>query len=266
MTDFGTSDEYVGVMKGAILSVCPQCVPIDICHEIPPQDASAAARMIESTYKYFPSGTIHMIVVDPGVGSDRAIIAALGDDHYFISPDNGCLDMLRRKGVLDKVHKVENSDFFLNPISRTFHGRDIFAPAAAHLASGIPLDAMGPPMLLSRMKRLDVTLPKINSDGILIGAVTGIDRFGNLLTDLSEKILSESGMLEKAECLQIRIHSHTLHGLKNAYAEVEKGKPLAIIGSRGYVEISVCCGRADHYFKANTGDIIPVFTKKIRSE
>lgn len=144
MTDFGVIDEYVAIMKGAILSVNSSAKIIDITHQIDPQDLIGAAYRIESVYKYFPVGTIHAIVVDPGVGSERSIIAVKMFDHIFLAPDNGVLTLLLNEGKTSAIVRIENSKYFLKSISRTFHGRDIFASVSAHLSKGLPIEWLGP--------------------------------------------------------------------------------------------------------------------------
>lgn len=144
LTDFGTQDEYAGVMKGVILSLHPAALIVDISHQIAPQDVMQAAYMLRSSWQYFPAGTVHVTVVDPGVGGKRDILAAQYKRHFFLAPDNGILSMLAEEGDFQSLIRVENSGYFRNSVSRTFHGRDIFAPVAAHLSMGVKPENFGP--------------------------------------------------------------------------------------------------------------------------
>ncbi|MEA3434835.1 MAG: SAM-dependent chlorinase/fluorinase, partial [Thermodesulfobacteriota bacterium] len=142
-TDFGTDDEYVGIMKGVILSLNPSAVIVDITHHIDPQDLLQAAYTIYSSYRYFPQKTVHVVIVDPTVGSNRKIIAFKIDDHIFLAPDNGVLTLLINERKINSIGRIDNTNYFLDPVSRTFHGRDIFAPVSAHLSMGVPIKKLG---------------------------------------------------------------------------------------------------------------------------
>ena len=148
LTDFGTEDAYVGVMKGVILSINPSAEVVDVCHYINPQDLIEAAYLIKSSYRYFPKGTIHIIVVDPGVGGNRLIVAVKLSGHIFLAPDNGVLTLLLDEGEVDTIVRVENTHYFLNSISQTFHGRDIFAPVGSHLSRGVFIENLGSKLIL----------------------------------------------------------------------------------------------------------------------
>jgi S-adenosyl-L-methionine hydrolase (adenosine-forming) len=182
-TDFGLLDPYVGQLKGALLKGCPSATIIDLTHAIPAWDVDAAAVTIHTSYAFFPSGTIHLIIVDPGVGSRRSILVAAGDTHYFIAPDNGILSQLVLDRTIETIHRVEHPDFFGTDVSPTFHGRDIMAPVAAALAQGVGLAYFGPVVSPSAIRMIIV--PSVLAEaGCLHGQVQRIDHFGNVRTSL----------------------------------------------------------------------------------
>ena len=251
-TDFGTSDLYVGVMKGVILSINPQAQIVDITHAVPPQDIHAAAFLVDSGYGYFPTGTIHLIVVDPGVGSQRRAVACQTEHGCFVCPDNGVLSAILRDEVCYRVVAVENLAYCLPQISNTFHGRDIFAPVAAHLSQGVPLDDLGQP--IDDLVRFPIPAPQM-TDSEIIGHVLWVDRFGNLITNISDETLKsfdiQSGFV-------IKVGSMTLDRLNRSYAESEVGELLAIIGSFGRLEISINQGSAASTLGLKQGDAITI--------
>ena len=259
LTDFGLADEYAGVMKGVILAIHPAAAIVDISHEIPPQDVSSAVRMLRSAYRYFPKGTVHVCVVDPGVGTDRAILAARAEDHVFVAPDNGVLFPLLREAKVDQIVRVERPEFFLPEISQTFHGRDIFAPVAAHLLRGVSITALGRPFPLDQMVPLRLSKPRTNPCGSLAGTITGADRFGNLLTDIEPRhidLLTEAGLP-----VEILVGGITICGLSRTYGDADGKTCLAIFGSRGYLEIVVSGGNARRRLNVKTGDSVCVRRK-----
>jgi S-adenosylmethionine hydrolase len=258
LSDFGLYDEYVGVMKGVILSISPLARIIDLTHQVEPQDLVSAAYRIQTAYRYFPQGTVHVAVVDPGVGSRRAIIAVALKGHFFVAPDNGLLTLVVDKETPDRVVRVENPSFFLNDVSATFHGRDILAPVAAHLTLGVKLDRLGPAIDPAVMQRLKIGPPSFESDGTLAGTVILIDRFGNLVTNIDAGLLEAVGDKRCGDGITVRLGKHRIKGLAPSYSSVAHDAPLAILGSRGYLEIAVNCGRADEYFKACKGDRVYV--------
>jgi len=257
-TDFGLSDEYVGVMKGVILSLNPNATMIDITHQVDPQDVLQAAGLIRSAYRYFPAGTVHLVVVDPGVGTGRPILSAEGGGHRFVAPDNGILAPLRQDGVIQTVYRVENSDYFLHPVSSTFHGRDIFAPVTAHLSAGLSPAALGPAVSPAEMAGLDLPTPTSSASGDLWGAVLFIDHFGNLITNIDAEHLEKWRDSAHREKLTINIGSHHIRGLSPSYESAGFQKPLAIIGSRGYLEIAVNRGNARHILGAGKRDRVSI--------
>jgi len=258
LTDFGLNDEYVGTMKGVILSVNPSAMIIDITHNIDPHDITQAAFTIKSSYKFFPKGTVHVTVVDPGVGGSRVIIAIEMAGHTFLAPDNGILTLLIEERNIDKIIRVDNKKFFLKSISQTFHGRDIFAPVSAHISSGTKINNIGTPINKNDLVKLSIPEPRISGKGELIGAIISIDRFGNLITNIDLKCIENFCRPGGGKKPEIRIGNNKIIGLSTSYENNELNSPLAIIGSRGYLEIAVNCGSAKDYFKAEKGDTITV--------
>ncbi len=240
LTDFGLQDGYVGAMHGVIYSICPEARIVDLTHGVPPQNVEAAAFLLRAHSRYFPHGTIHVAVVDPGVGSSREIILAVDDRYFYLAPDNGLLTFLQgRPGV--RFYAANNPDYWLPAVSNTFHGRDIFAPLAAHLASGVAIEAM------FRPKKQIHPLPEAEAEDAgheIRGRVIYHDRFGNLITNISRASVGE------------RVPQMVLFGdelrlpLVNSYASVPVNAPLAIWGSFDYLEIAVNHGNAAQEFQA----------------
>lgn len=264
LTDFGTDDEYVGVMKGVILSILPSAAIVDISHHIPPHDVEGAAWFILTYPVYFPPGTIHVAVVDPGVGTQRGIIAAAMRNQVFIAPDNGLLTRLLAKSVPDTLIRIEAPQYCLSPISRTFHGRDVFAPIAAHLASGIDLKKLGPRLAAQQVVRLSSAEPRLSENHEIVGRIVWVDRFGNLITNIEAGLLTKTGFEKNSQGLVIRLGNGRIRGISHRYADAGAGKPVALVGSRGCLEIAVNQGSARTYFAAASGDPIRINPADIR--
>lgn len=258
LTDFGIEDAYVGTIKGVILSVNPSAMIVDITHQIDPQDLIEAAYVIKSSYRYFPKGTVHVIVVDPGVGSDRAIVALEMMGHIFLAPDNGVLTLLMDEGRLDSITRVNNSHYFLEPLSQTFHGRDIFAPVGAHISKGVDLKKLGSGLDRNDLVHLSIRKPSISDEGELVGTIVSVDRFGNCITNIDFNCLEKFYKPGSEKNLVIAIGEYEIKGLSKSYDGVGLKQPLAIIGSLGYLEIALNCGRASRHFGAEKGDTIRV--------
>jgi hypothetical protein len=236
LTDFGMADGYVGVMHGVILRINPQAIVVDVCHDVPAQDVQAAAFVLSTTYPYFPDDAIHVAVVDPGVGSERRAIAVRTQRGTFIAPDNGLLSyVFAREAVSEMVH-LSNTRYWLTPLSATFHGRDLFAPVAAHLSLGVPLAEMGAPLL--DPVRFAVPQARRQVDGDICGEVLHIDRFGNLVTNVP------GIWLAAGQPWSVHIAGRDVSGPLQAYALAGEGELLSIIGSSGYLEIAVRNGNA----------------------
>jgi len=236
LTDYGLQDPYAGVMKGALLSANPEARIVDITHDIPPQDIREGSRVLSAARPYFPTGTVFVAVVDPGVGSSRAILGVETDRHFFLAPDNGLLGFLDRDGGIRRIVQVREPKYFLKPLSRTFHGRDIFAPVAGHLSRGVDLARFGPSV--NRLTTAESVAPRKAANGDLQGEVVSIDRFGNLITNIPGELLPD------ARDIRITVGRRNVHALSRSYADTKKGDLLALVGSTGHLEISVNHGSA----------------------
>lgn len=243
-TDFGTKDEYVGTMKGVIKTINPDTQFIDISNEIPSWDIKRAAFYIGYAYRFFPEKTIHVVIVDPGVGTKRNILCVDTEMQVFLAPDNGVLSVVLDKEKSARVYKVSNKRYMLNNISHTFHGRDIFAPVAAHMSKGITPDKIG--HRLKTFKKLDRIHPILIKEK-LIGEVVYADRFGNMITNIDFEILSKL-FKSKKENPKIKIGNFYINRLLSSYEESDSDKPFAIFGSKGLLEISVKKGSARDFF------------------
>lgn len=254
-TDFGLRDPYVGAMKGVILRQNPQAQIVDLCHFISPQAIHEASFYLRGSWEYFPPGTIHVAVVDPGVGSKRSILIARIGSHLFLAPDNGLLTELLREG--SSVWKLEESRFALPSTGRTFHGRDIFAPAAGKLSAGLALEDAGYPV--ESWHRAPLPQPKTTAEN-LTGEVLLVDRFGNLITNITEADLEKAFRDERAG-LQISLGSTSLTGIAGTYRDGAPGKPLALIGSYGHLEIAIPMGNAAESLCAGAGIAVRILPK-----
>lgn len=254
LTDFGIQDEYVGVIKGVISGLNPTVTIIDVTHDIAPQDVVAAAYTLKAAFAFFPQGTIHVAVVDPGVGTRRDILAVRCAGHLFMAPDNGLLGPTLAAHWPESGYRVENEKLFRQPVSRTFHGRDVFAPVAAHLSRGMPLEALGPPLDFKRLQPLSVKEPRLNASGTIEGEIVGVDRFGNLITNISSKHLSMLGIGE----IEVSLSGHTVVGVSDTYAQGASGDILALIGSRDCLEIAVNSASAFNILNLGQGEIVRV--------
>jgi len=256
LTDFGIEDEYVGLMKGVILAFHPSATIVDITHHIDPQDIVQAAYLIRCCYSYFPRGTIHLVVVDPGVGSDRSIIAVQTEKYCFVAPNNGVLTFVFDAERSVRIVRVADPAYFLHPVSDTFHGRDIFAPVGAHLGEGLDIRRLGPDVDGRFLVRVKAPEPYLSSQGELVGEVVWIDRFGNLITNVDSNRLHAFRKAGPEKRLGISVRSLLIEGLSGRYGDVAPKRTLALIGSRGYLEIAVNCGSARQRFKAEKGDAV----------
>ncbi len=250
LTDFGLTDPYVGVMKGVILGIVPEATLVDLTHDIPAQDVGCAAFVLSTAIDYFPPGTIHVIVVDPGVGSQRRPIAVKTDQAFFVAPDNGVLTLaLVRQPPTEIVH-LTNPAYWLPEVSTTFHGRDIFAPVAAHLARGVPITDLGTP--IREIVYLPARVPTQDADGKTLGEIQHIDRFGNCITNIP------ASMLDPNISLIVKVAGQSIPGISSTYATVEPGAPVALIGSSGFLEIAIRNGNAAEQFSIEVGDPVVI--------
>jgi S-adenosylmethionine hydrolase len=250
ITDFGLNDPYVGQLKGAALTRNPQVRLIDLCHSISPQDIPNAAVNLHSSYVHFPAGSVHLVVVDPGVGSQRRLLAAASADHFFIAPDNGIFSLLLRDAVLHQVHVIENQQLFNRRISTTFHGRDIMAPVAAALAGGMNLSEVGPDCSLESCVRLSLPVAVI-SRSVVRGEVLQVDHFGNIRTSIIARDLA--GFPDRNRWT-VSCGEALISDISRTYAEVPVGSLTAVFDSNGYLEIVVNQGSAALLIQAKNGD------------
>ena len=285
-TDFGTEDAYVGVMKGVILGINPRASIVDITHQVQPQSIGDGAFIIGSNHRYFPRGTLHIIVVDPGVGTPRDAVLLVSHSAMFLAPDNGVLSYVLREGFHEapggseespaphvtadgvavglpqsySAYRLTNSDYWLHPVSSTFHGRDIFAPVAAHISLGVPLDRLG--QRVNRLACLPQKQPHWDGE-TLVGHIVYIDRFGNLITNIPAYLLPPERKVE------VEVLGQRIVGLSDNYEErtsQEGTGLLAIIGSYGNLEVSVRNGSAAHELEAATDDPVWVETYLLKPE
>lgn len=246
LTDFGTQDIYVGVMKGVILSICPQARLVDLSHAVPPQSVAIGAWFLRAAVEYFPAGTVHLAVVDPGVGSERAPIAVVTERGHLVGPDNGLLHAAAQALGIREVRALENAELFRRPVSQTFHGRDIFAPVAAHLAAGMSPEGLG--TALPGLAALPSPAPRREQNSIH-GEVIFADRFGNLITNVPAELVAQLSPAGAS------VDAGTVSGLPivAAYAAVPPGSALALIGSWGLLEVAVRDGSAAEQLKIPVG-------------
>lgn len=250
-TDFGLADPYVGIMKGVVLRINPAARLVDLSHQVPQQDIRHGAYLIASSYAYFPPDVVHVVVVDPGVGSDRRGIAVRTEQGAFVAPDNGVLSLvLNREAVLEAVVLAEPA-YWLSPISATFHGRDVFAPVAAHLTLGVPLAALGPPA--ANLATFPVSRPYRRSAGAILGEVVHVDRHGNLITNLPwhDEVFRPGPA-------RVEIGGVVIQSVRHTFSSVEPGELVAYVGSGGTLEIGVRDGNASKALNVCVGDAVAV--------
>ncbi|MGD9041183.1 MAG: SAM-dependent chlorinase/fluorinase [Desulfobacteraceae bacterium] len=259
-TDFGLSDPYVAMMKGVILSINPGSQIVDISHQIRAGAIIQAAGLVHETFPFFPKGTVHVAVVDPGVGSERRPMGMEAGGHFFVGPDNGIFWPIIAGQKKTRIIHLTESTYFLPSISPTFHGREVFAPVAAHLSQGVPLKRMGAE--LSNPVKLHVPKPR-EERGVLYGLITRVDNFGNLISNIHRKDLES--FLQSFEPM-IEVRDLTIKTLHPTYADVQEGEPLALINSSDWLEIAVNLGRATQYAGLAPEEIIGAEVKVSKSK
>lgn len=232
LSDFGTRDHYAGTMKGVILGICPDATLVDISHEIAPHDVLMAALELAASYRYFPQGTIFLTVIDPGVGSSRRAIAADTGEYRFIAPDNGVLTAVFTETPPKKVVELTERRYARPTVSRTFEGRDRFAPAAAWLARGIQLTALG--RSISDYHKIEIPVPR-SVDGALSGTVLRVDRFGNLVTNIDRRTFER---FAEAAPIQIEAGAHRVGRLVATYNDIGPDEVCALFGSTDHLELA----------------------------
>jgi S-adenosylmethionine hydrolase len=243
LTDFGSADPYVGVMKGVIATICPDATVIDVTHEVPPQDVRTGAFFVERSFRYFPPGTVHVAVVDPGVGTARKPIALRAEGHLFVGPDNGIFGFASRPRAVILTQKK----YFRGTISNTFHGRDIFAPVAAHLARGTPFENFGPPT--KSLVRLSELAPRRTRGGMRARVVC-VDRFGNLITNLE---LASFTSLRRP---LLKAGTFTATSIAKSYGSVARGELALVLGGYDRLEIAARDGSAAKVLGLGAGALV----------
>ena len=249
LTDFGTQDHYVAAMKGVILSVNRKAVIVDITHEIEPQNVTSAAFVLRCCYREFPPSTVFCCVVDPGVGSDRRAVIVNTSGQSFVGPDNGLFSFLYEENA--NVTSIENDQFFRKPVSATFHGRDIFAPVAAHLSLGVPPHEFGPQ--ITDPVTLTDARPEQMDETTIEGSVIHIDHFGNIVTNITADMAGKAFQLEVAGL--------PVNDMRERYAGTPAGQPFAIVGSSGLIEISINGGSAAEIMRVSVGSPVIIRQK-----
>lgn len=242
LTDLGTKDTYVGVMKAVLLGLCPQARIVDLCHDIAPQDIQQAAYLLDTAWQYCPEGTVHVVVVDPGVGSQRRVLAVDAHGQQFVAPDNGVLTYVLMGARDCRAFAIQKEQYLLPEVSPTFHGRDILAPVAARLASGLPTEAVGPAVEDS-LELFRISRP-VSGEAGLEAHVIHVDRFGNLVTDLSEADLVTWQRERQSRRVIVQVANSTIEGIGLTYAGAQPGELIALFGSTGRLEIAVSMGSA----------------------
>jgi len=264
-TDFGLDDGYVAAMKGVILGINPGATIVDICHSIKPQTVRQGAFVLSTAFSYFPQDTVHLVVVDPGVGGPRRAIILETDNAIFVAPDNGVLSYVIQASISKRISRptlmklppelqafeITNSKYWHHPVSPTFHGRDVFAPVAAHVSLGIPLNELG--QAITSVSVFPPPRPQTDATGNLIGHILHIDHFGNLITDITSQDLPSRGY-------SIQVAGHQIDSLSHSYEQSRD--LLALIGSSGRLEIALKGGNAARLLGIKSGDELQVTRRR----
>lgn len=248
-TDFGQAGGYAGAVKGVLLGINPQIKIVDITHEISPFNILEGALVLNSFYQFFPRGTIHLVVVDPGVGGKRKGILVRTDNYFFVGPDNGVFSFIYDREKIREMVNLTNAEYFLGKPSSTFHARDIFAPVSAYLSLGVKPGEFGSPAQDCCKFRLPAP---VQMEDQINGQVIFVDRFGNLITNISSDLIRERNKV------QISIRNRKINHLSQYYEEEKEGKLLVLIGSSNFLEIAVNQGNAQKLLKAKTGDKVKI--------
>ena len=254
-TDFGLNDHFVGTTKGVILGIEPEAEIVDICHSVQAFDVLDGALTISQAYSYFPSGTVHMVIVDPGVGTTRRPLLVTSERYHFVAPDNGVLSLIYQREQRLSARHVTAEHYFLQPVSNTFHARDVFSPVAAYLAKGVDPAKFGEEV--SDFVRFSAPKPKPVNENTLRGLVLKVDRFGNLITNITPQ---DAPMLfaQEAPAFKIVVGKREIAEIKDAYARGAPGEVFGILGSMGYLEIAANRGAAAQILGVGKGSDVSV--------
>jgi S-adenosylmethionine hydrolase len=252
LSDFGTRDHYAGTMKGVMLGICADATLVDITHDVPAHDVVDGALQLAAACRYFPPGTIFLAVVDPGVGSARRGIAAEAGDYRFVAPDNGVLTLALRDTPAKRIVELTERRYARPTVSRTFEGRDRFAPAAAWLAKGIQLTALGRP--IADYQRIDIPIPEITDEGVR-GIVLRIDRFGNVVTNIDRRTFEA---FARTRPVQVSANGHSVEQIVATYAEIPTGGVCALFGSTDHLELAANAASAAERLGVARGAVVQV--------
>ena len=252
LTDFGSRDHYAGTMKGVMIGICPDVTLIDITHEISPHDVVEGALQLAASYRYFPAGTIFLAIVDPGVGSPRRGIAAEAGDYRFVAPDNGVLTAVLREMPPKRVVELTERRYARPTVSRTFEGRDRFAPAAAWLAKGIQLAALG--RTVTSYQQIEISEPEVN-ESRLSGLVLLVDRFGNLVTNIDRRTFET---FTHGQPVALQVAGHPIAGVVATYSDIHAGEVCALFGSTEHLEFAVNGGSAATALGVERGAVVEI--------
>jgi len=259
MTDFGEDDFFVASLKGVILKINPSVWIIDITHRIPSFDIQTTSFILLASYKYFPPQTIFLVVVDPGVGSERKILFARTKEYYFIAPDNGVLSLVLEEEEVEDLREITNEKYFLPDLSHTFEGRDKMAPAAAWISKGVPCSEFGPAK--SSFEKLDVEKPQLKGTEI-VGHVLYQDKFGNLITDIPARMLEDIGGKTGRKSIDLVIRGKKISSFMQSYSSAKRGELLFLVGSVGTIEITAREESASKKLQAGIGDEVRVCVRR----
>jgi S-adenosylmethionine hydrolase len=251
LSDFGTRDHYAGVMKGVVLSINPETTIVDVSHDLPPHDIPFAAHELAATYKYFPAGTIFLVVIDPGVGSSRRGLAVEAGDWRFVAPDNGVLTGVLQEAPARKVVELTERRYARPTVSRTFEGRDRFAPAAAWLSKGVHLTALG--RAVTDQVVLDLPKPRLE-ESVIHGVVIRVDRFGNVVTNLDRKTCER--LTDGTGALRLTVGGHTIARIVSTYADIAPDEIAALFGSTDQLECAAHAASAADRLGVSVGDAV----------
>lgn len=254
-TDFGINDHFVGTMKGVILSINPEARIVDICNAVQSFDVLDGALTIAQAYRYFPRDTVHLVIIDPGVGTTRRPILVTTANHIFLAPDNGVLSLIYEREERVSVREINAEHYFLQPVSHTFHGRDVFAAVAGHLSKGVEVAKLGDE--ITDFVRFTAPRPKPLSDKLTKGVVLKVDKFGNLVTNITPNDVPQLFQPEPPP-FKILVGKHEITTMKLAYAQGTPGEVFGILGSMGYLEIAANRGAATQMVGAGKGSEVGV--------
>lgn len=256
VTDFSLNDPYIGIMKGVILEINPNVIIVDLAHDLPNFNINFATFVLLTSYKYFPKGTIFVCVIDPGVGTKREAIIVKTKNYIFVGPNNGVMSLAALEDGIIEIRKIENKEYMLRRVSYTFHGRDIFSPAAAWISRGVPLETFG--QILDRKDFISIKISKpVMEDGVFTAEVLAIDGFGNIITNIKGEDFLKTEKFGYRYCIIINEKAFLARFVRT-YGDAQKNETILLIGSHEYIEIAVNMGSAAKRLKINIGDKIKI--------